>query len=353
MQPLRVGAPGFVTRTLEVDPARGEVQVRLELGARVEGWVTRADGTPSSEAYVYALGETRRGVQVGEDGGYVLDGLPPGATTLFALGDELGAAEQRTLVAGESVLWSPAISRALGVRGVLMGPDGVLADWRIELRAPWNPGRPISATTTGADGGFEVEICPPGSSLHAAPPGGGAPVASRPAEGNEVLLRWTLGPEHVRVGRLLGSLVRADGTHVPPGTGLLIRREGDPEALVAKVGRHGRFESPPLGPGRWYWMLPGEGLLAGPEHPTEVHSGDLDLGVLVLGAVGTLHLAAEPGVAQLRLERSAGSDWIPLFDGRAEVPARIPLAPGLWRVTLGEGWPRTVLLPPGGESRVE
>jgi RNA polymerase sigma-70 factor (ECF subfamily) len=352
-QPLYVAAPGFITRVLEVDPADGEVQVQLERGARVEGWVTRADGLRLSQTYVYALGEARRGVEVGEDGHFVLDGLPEGVTTLYALGEEGSDSVQQSLSVDETCRWSPVISGDLGVRGVLTGPDGVLADWRLELRASWNPGRPICSTTTGSDGGFEVAICPPESRLYAAPPGGGSPVVSIQVQGGDELMPWSLEPEEVQVGRLMGSLVRPDGTHVPPGTGLLIRRVGDREAVLTRVGRSGRFESPPLGPGRWCWMLPGEGLLAGPEDATEVLAGDLELGEIVLGSLGTLALAVEPGNTRLRLERAAGSDWVLLFDGRAAVPARIPLAPGRWQVTIAEGWPRTVYIPPRGEVRVE
>lgn len=353
VQPLRVAAPGFVTRVLDVDPAGGEVRVQLTREARVEGWLTRADGLPLSDAYVYALGNVRRGVEVGDDGHFTLDGLPDGVATLYALGAGGSDTILRQLGAGETHEWSPVLAGQVGVRGVLAGPDGVLADWRVELRAPWNPARPIASTTTEADGSFELARCPPEAKLYAAPPGGGSAVASRQVTGGEVLMPWSIERKQLETGRLMGLLVRPDGTHVPPGTGLLVRRVGDRDALFLRVGRGGRFESPPLASGRWCWLLPGEGLLAGPDDATEVQAGDLELGEILLGAPGVLALEATPGATRLRLERAAGPDWVVLFDGRAEVPARIPLAPGRWQVTIADGWPRTVRIPPGREVRVE
>ena len=367
---LTVEAAGFVRHVADVDPtgvdplgkiagdgitgerAKGEVRIELKRAAAVHGRVLRADGMACDRArtFVYALGESPAGVRIDDQGSFAIENLAPGKTLLFAQGPGGSARLELELAAGEDRRWEARLVLGEEFRGTLSGPGGALAGWRVEYRAPWNLARSVTAGQTAADGTFHLSAVPCAGRLYAFPPQGAVPVAERPCEPGGGPLDWRLEEDAVRVGRLSGTVLREDGSPLPPGQHILLYRAGDPEVVVVRLGRGGRFESPPLALGEWSCLVPGENVLAAAGDPAIVAGGDLDLGELWLEQPARLRIVGEPDRTHLILERLVAGNPISVFSGWAELPTHIDLGPGSWRVTLGAGPPREITLHPG-ESR--
>lgn len=136
---------------------RAEVEIRLELGAVLEGTVLRADGSPAGGAIVstgrYGSFDSYR-VLCDGSGHYSVHGLPPGAVKVNASVRNVGkASAQVHLEEGVQNRWDVTLVEGGRLVGSVVDEAGQpLVGWRIGCivrRGLWDLG-----TTTGADGRF-------------------------------------------------------------------------------------------------------------------------------------------------------------------------------------------------------
>jgi len=115
--------------------------------------------------------------------------------------------------------------------------------------------------------------------------------------------------------------------------------DGRSESHPLRIGPRGEFESEPLPPGTYHLVLPGPGLCR--VAPRAIHlepGGDLDVGELRVPALGRLDLGEGAArTVRLTLARVLEEGTrLPVFDGRVDLPATIPLGAGEWEVGLPE-----------------
>ncbi len=171
-QRVAVRAEGFAVwrgTVHAVELADVSVDVSLDLAPRCAGTVTDADGNPLRRVEVEA-GEWGQPEHLrtftDRDGRFTLEGGSAGAVEVRAAHDDHGkAAATLQLVHGETVEWSPVLSRGVVLRGRVTAGGEPVASAIVEAR-PSDPGtRWWGHAYTEPDGSFEVANCPENGTL--------------------------------------------------------------------------------------------------------------------------------------------------------------------------------------------
>jgi hypothetical protein len=335
-----------------------EHDVTLRPAARLRGELRRVDGplpAGSTVVYAYPTDERRRQSTRARRGRYLFDQFDAGRYLLYAEvvegGRAVAAASAHVDVRpGRGAIWNAELSSAGRVEGRLVGPGGQgLAGWQVEVALEENPPISIVVTRSAEDGSFELGILPPRPwQVRAFAPGAefGLPLASATGTGApaEPLLLRVTGAD-ARLARARGQLRLPDGAPAPPGFDVLLypcAGTGERAVLAEVRGAAGEFESPPLPPGAYHVVLPELGLCHVLEAPIDLGAEDVALGDIALPRTGRLSVAAPaqaPQSARVRIERVLGGARglrLAIFDGRADLPLRAEVGPGLYAVSFPE-----------------
>ncbi|AFE04482.1 PDZ domain-containing protein [Corallococcus coralloides DSM 2259] len=258
---LEARAPGHAPRRIaRVHVPGTDVRVEMDGSAFIEGFVTRADGTPAPGARVSAWGEDGAvEVEAGDTGSFSLD-VPPGSFQVTARhGAETGTVVERpgSTVKGET-------GAAEGP--IVVGPGMTVKDVRIRLGGAASlagvvrrkdSGEAIAGATVGvrahgdradllqarseADGRFEVGGLAPGAYDVQVRAPGFQPL-TRTGLGVLAGQRFELVLELAAPGRIEGTVV--DGSEAPlPGVSVVaqLRWRPLPDALPSVTDAQGRF----------------------------------------------------------------------------------------------------------------
>ncbi|MHA7629174.1 carboxypeptidase regulatory-like domain-containing protein [Corallococcus sp. M7] len=328
---LEARAPGHAPRRIaRVHVPGTDLRVELDGSAFIEGFVTRADGTPARGARVSAWGEDGAvEVETGDTGSFSLD-VPPGSFHVTArLGAETGAAGG-AVIEGRGMTVKEETGAARGAIVVGPGMTATNATGAAEGAVVAGPGMTVKEPR--AAGGAIVA----GPSMTVEPRAAGGAVVTGPgmtvkaetgaAEGPIVVgPGMTVRNVRIRLGgaaSLTGVVRRKDSGEAIAGATVGVRAHGDrADLLQARSEADGRFEVGGLAPGAYDLQVrapgfqpltrTGLGVLAGQrfELVLELAAPGRIEGTVVDGAEAPL-----PGVtvvAQLR--------WRPLPDALPSV----------------------------------
>ncbi|MBN9687195.1 MULTISPECIES: carboxypeptidase regulatory-like domain-containing protein [unclassified Corallococcus] len=243
---LEARAPGHAPRRItRVHVPGTDVRVELEGSAFIEGFVTRADGTPAPGARVSAWGaDGAVEVEAGDTGSFSLD-VPPGSFQVTArLGVETGAAEGPNVVGPGMTVKDVRIRLGGGasLAGVVRRKDSgeAIAGATVGVRVHGDRADLLQARSE-ADGRFEVGGLAPGAYDVQVRAPGFQPL-TRTGLGVLAGQRFELVLEFAAPGRIEGTVV--DGSEAPlPGVSVVaqLRWRPLPDALPSVTDAQGRF----------------------------------------------------------------------------------------------------------------
>lgn len=403
VQRIRITAAGHAAWNGTVDVARRTAtrgRFVLESEAIVSGTIRREDGLPLKMTLVHALQDdpwNATTVIVTQNGSFTLRGLRAGRVRIVAEERTPGsntppriAEAELALEAGSNVTMSLTLhaTPTRTVRFLLRDAAGLLplAGQRVDLRGRTNPLLTVAVLMTDGEGRVEIptETVVPCNWLliggagsretrsdSGAKPGLTVAVLEPPAEfalpqgeSEEVVVEidaatLTLCPVQLRV-------VSPGGIDAAQDVILLPKHD-----LFTHVGRPGagqnmvRFRAVPAG--RYRLLVPFHGLGWLAPMPMEVPAmatgGTFDLGTVRLPELGTLELRPATELEGSRwldmtIQARQGDHEVRVFEGRIEIPASIPIAPGRYvlragrerapyvrEITVGEGQTVDVLWP--------
>ncbi|MBZ4371404.1 carboxypeptidase regulatory-like domain-containing protein [Corallococcus sp. AS-1-6] len=258
---LDARAPGHAPRRIaRVHVPGTDVRVELDGSAFIEGFVTRADGTPAPGARVSAWGEDGAvEVEAGDTGSFSLD-VPPGSFQVTArLGAETGpvvatpgrtgpeesGAAEGPIVVGPGMTVKDVRIRlggAASLAGVVRRKDSgeAIAGATVGVRAHGDRAE-LLQTRSEADGRFEVRGLAPGAyDVQVRAPG--LQPLTRTGLGVLAGQRFELVLDLAAPGRIEGTVV--DGAEAPlPGVTVVARLRWMPlpDALPSVTDAQGRF----------------------------------------------------------------------------------------------------------------
>ncbi|MHC4469619.1 MAG: carboxypeptidase regulatory-like domain-containing protein [Planctomycetota bacterium] len=153
-----------------VRPGDPDIEIRVEPGFKISGYVMAPDGNPAAGYEVSAAGQNAQGKNVWKyqetkfDGTFEFPGLPAGnyRITVESNGGGIADAVENGVAAGTTDL-TIVLKKAMDIEGVVSGPDGFVAS-RVRVRANPMPGVGGSggSARTGNDGRFKISGLSPG-----------------------------------------------------------------------------------------------------------------------------------------------------------------------------------------------
>lgn len=384
VQRVRITAPGHAAWNGFVDVARGTATSRnfvLDAEATVVGTLTTEDGLPLGRSLVHAIQAepwNATTVLVADDGTYAIGGLRPGPARIVAEERAPGkhtppriAQVDVDLVAGATRpldLELHAVPTRL-VRFVLR--DGAdrrpLAGQEVQLRGVHNPLLTVASVTTDESGlaAIPTETVVPcqwllvgdaawrkkGSDGHRIP-------VSMPVAVVEPPAAFRAPTPHRRASAPIPVVLDADTLSIATVRLTIESPGGDRTAQDAVlVPEHGLFNmlgKPSGGPGtltfknvpagRYHVLVPYHGLGWVAPGPLVVPASGLDatvdLGRIRVPPLGAVELRPSTELEgsrtlDLQIQTTQSGRQLRVFEGRVEVPATIPLAPGRYVLSTG------------------
>ena len=248
---LRATGAGLRTAVEQGVLAGAPRTVVLSAGAAIEGRVVREDGGPIADLAVAAFpagGSPASFARTGPDGGFLLDGLAPGASALVAAAaaPDLAVGIVPVPAAGAGPAVEVIVGEGAAMEGTVFGPDGVPAPGAevvvadldgpgFVARAAADPtGRYLLAGMRPGPAGF-FRACGAGAAVH---PEGVAPCRLVLADGTAAR------DIHLGAGVEVNGLVldAETGRPVPGALAALVSPGADPEAWPrGSVGGDGAF----------------------------------------------------------------------------------------------------------------
>ncbi|NOK09041.1 carboxypeptidase regulatory-like domain-containing protein [Corallococcus exercitus] len=338
---LEARAPGHAPRRIARVLVPGtDVRVALDGSAFIEGFVTRADGTPAPGARVSAWGEDGAvEVEAGDTGSFSLD-VPPGSFQVTA------RHAQETGAAGVAVVVGPGMTvkdvrirlgGAASLVGVVRRKDSgeAIVGATVGVRAHGDRAELLQARSA-EDGRFEVAGLAPGAYDVQVSAPGFQPLMRR---GLGVLAgqRFDLVLELAVPGRIEGTVV--DGAEAPlPGVTVVARLKWRPlpDALPSMTDAQGRFVLEDVPEGTVYVVARRENSEDEVRQPVRVEAGKT--------ATARLKLVGE-GVLEGTVRKEDGgrpSGAVTVSAHRVDAPAfesvDVPAKPdGTWSMRVGAG----------------
>ncbi|RKG56733.1 peptide-binding protein [Corallococcus sp. AB011P] len=243
---LEARAPGHAPhRIARVHVPGTDLRVEMDGSAFIEGFVTRADGTPAPGARVSAWGEDGAvEVEAGDTGSFSLD-VPPGSFQVTARhGAETGAAGGAVVVGPGMTVRDVRIrlGGAASLAGVVRRKDSgeAIAGATVGVRAHGDRADLLQARSE-ADGRFEVGGLAPGAYDVQVRAPGFQPL-TRPGLGVLAGQRFELVLELATPGRIEGTVVDVAEAPLPGVTVVAqLRWRPLPDALPSVTDAQGRF----------------------------------------------------------------------------------------------------------------
>ncbi|RKH54257.1 peptide-binding protein [Corallococcus sp. AB050B] len=338
---LEARAPGHAPhRIARVHVPGTDVRVELDGSAFIEGFITRADGTPASGARVSAWGEDGAvEVEAGDTGSFSLD-VPPGSFQVTARhGEETGAAGGPVVVGPGMTVKDVRIrlGGAASLAGVVRRKDSgeAIAGATVGVRAHGDRADLLQVRSE-ADGRFEVAGLAPGAyDVRVLAPG--FQPLTRMGLGVLAGQRFDLVLELAAPGRIEGTVV--DGAQAPlPGVTVVaqLRWLPLPDALPSVTDAQGRFTLEDVPEGTVYVAARRANSEDEVRQPVRVEAGKTATARLTLVDEGVLE-------GTVRTEDGARpSGPVTVTAHRVDAPASesvdVPAKPdGTWSMRVGAG----------------
>lgn len=353
---VRVRAPGYGPWSGEtrVDANGTEpLAIELEPGARIEGTVAFADGTPVANVALAALADDLvvGAARSDANGAFALVDLPSGAVTARAT--SLGGIETASfaLRSSELVRWDPRLARGRVVRGLVR--DARSSQTAVELVAITATAGSLRTLDVDAAGRFAVELRDDASAwLELRDPSSPLPLAQRLVRADDDGVELVVPATPGRI-----TFAVALPHDAPPTVAIELAPHDAPwrTSIVGATMDRDRasIEGVPEGTYRLIATAPGHAPIV--VDAIDVRAGaTAPLGTLAFEECGELRL--EPGSVTVDDARA-----IDVLDGRgglvfrltrADLPRRLSLAPGTYRVDHGPGAAQDVAIHAGDRTIV-